>query len=109
MTDQITEAAIEAGRQARAKFWASADCEYADDADVFEADRIFIAAYEAALWQSIETAPPHVPILTNCKHGLIEGEYSPESRGVVEAYYWRDMSWYATHWRPRPQPPEPKS
>ena len=65
-----------------------------------------IEAYNAAMWRPIEEAPPHTPILTNCKHGLIEGEYQPEPDGTVEAYYWRYMSWYATHFRPLPKPPE---
>lgn len=70
--------------------------------------RAAIDAYEKAMWRPIEEAPPHTPILTNCKHGLIEGEYQPEPDGTIEAYYWRDMSWYASHFRPLPEPPEVK-
>jgi hypothetical protein len=47
-------------------------------------------------------------VLTNCKHGVIEGtldEYTGGGTATFCNYYWRDMEWYATHWMPCPEMP----
>ena len=33
------------------------------------------------------------------KHGLISGDYDQDDN-TFNGYYWRDMSWWATHWIP---------
>lgn len=52
-------------------------------------------------WRPIECAPEHESILTNCKHGLIEGQYDRKS-STASQYYWRDMEWYCSEFRPLP-------
>ena len=66
-----------------------------------------IAAYENALWRSVDTdpPPPNQEVLTKMKHGFISGRYDPEDH-TFGKYYWRDMDWFATLWRPLPTPPE---
>lgn len=86
--------------------------EWGDDAGE-RAIAAAIAAYEAALWQPIETAPRDgTPILLVCKEDgdVIEAHYTPDEGG--------DPCWYLdgmayptrlfTHWRPLPKPPEVK-
>ena len=60
-----------------------------------------IAAYEAALWQPIETAPAVCPILV----------YVDDDHPVMQAAYWMDQ-WmssgkqvFPTLWRSMPEPP----
>jgi hypothetical protein len=47
-----------------------------------------------------EVKPGHYQTcLTKMKHGLISGDYDQDD-GCFYGYYWRDMSWWATHWVP---------
>lgn len=71
---------------------------------------VAITAYEAALWQPIETAPHNVEVLLYCPFRAqsnperIEFGYavSGERRG---AYSTMSRHGWATHWRPLPKGP----
>lgn len=108
--DEIERAAIEAAALAIRKIYAPSTVwsQLLDAQKLIHLKeaRAAIAAYNAAKWQPIETAPVGFSVLTNSKHGLIQGDVEPD--GTVCGYYWREMSWYATHWQPLPQPPEQK-
>ena len=53
----------------------------------------------AGTWRSMDSAPIGDTILTNMKHGCIEGVWDGET---CSAYYWRDMEWYPRAWMPVP-------
>lgn len=43
-------------------------------------------------------------VLTLMKHGQISGRWDDRMKFFTE-YYWTDMTWMATHWRPLLDPP----
>ena len=61
-----------------------------------------IAAYEAAQWRPIESAPKEGVVLLYSPHEIVLAEW--DERGWFEA---RDggMAYNPTHWRPLPPPP----
>ena len=59
-------------------------------------------AIAAMQWRPMSEAPLHTPILMDCKHGAIEGQFDGE---VGHGYYWTDLSCYPRRWMPLPQQP----
>lgn len=52
-------------------------------------------------WRQLELEKPASGqrCLTKMKHGIIEGTFDAEDNDF-SAYYWRDMTWYASQWVP---------
>lgn len=64
-----------------------------------EAIQLTIQTVTPMVWYKLsEYLPPEgVPVLTDMKHGLIQGVYDSEEE-CFTGYYWSDMQWYSGRW-----------
>ena len=52
-------------------------------------------------WRPIDECADGAEVLTIMKHGVISGTYT-KSDGECGGYYWSDLSWYPSKFRPLP-------
>ena len=76
--------------------------------DLRAKDRVLEELRKVDAWISMKDRTPELGqrCLTKMKHGIIEGEFICEDNELgFRGYYWRDLAWYASHWKPL-TPPE---